>query len=162
MSKKKKKAAETSQQAPKITEEQKLEIQRVVERRAQRFLAVAGFAGIGLLMGFLWGANTPVPRIDDSSLLMQAARISIIVAANSAQWTRGLLLGLSVMMAGGTFGYSLFLSPKLMGLGWIGGACGIIACFSLGAPILGGFGCAAGFFGAVLLMFRKMLSEAVE
>lgn len=162
MSKKKKKTAEASQQAPKLTEEQKQEIQRVVERRAQRFLAVAGFAGMGLIMGFLWGANTPVPRIDDSSLLMQAARISIIVAANSAQWMRGLLLGLSVMMAGGTFGYSLFLSPKLMGIGWIGGACGIIATFALGFPMFGGFGCAAGFFAAVLVMFRIMLNEAVE
>ncbi|MCR5661533.1 MAG: hypothetical protein K6G50_05335 [bacterium] len=162
MSKKKKKAAEASQQAPKLTEEQKQEIQRVIERRAQRFLAVAGFAGIGLLMGFLWGANTPIPRIDDSSLLMQAARISIIVAANSAQWMRGLLLGLSIMMAGGTFGYSLFLSPKLMGIGWIGGACGIAAAFALGYPVLGGFGCAAGFFATVLVMFRKMLREAAE
>ncbi len=86
--------------------------QEQIDLRNQKMLSIGGFAGLGLLMGFLWGANHMVAQVSDACPLSQAAEVGYLIATNTAAWGRGVLTGIIGAICGGAFGLSLFLTKK--------------------------------------------------
>lgn len=127
------------------------------EWKAQRFLAVVGFAVVGLLMGFLTGANLPIDVPDAGFSLGQAARVGGAIAGHSAAVGPGIGAGVLGLLVGGSFGYSLFLTPGLMFLSWVGGAVGLGVGLMTGLPVVGGFGWAGGFMAVLLTALKVKL-----
>ena len=130
------------------------------ERRAQRVMAMVGFALTGLLMGFLAGANQPISVPPSTSALVQAFRIGAAVAVDSADWWHGVGFGVMGLLMGGTFGFSLFLSPSLMFLSWFGGAIGMAAGLATHVIPLAGIGWAAGFVAVLMGAARSRLAQS--
>ena len=129
------------------------------EWRAQRRLSLLGFALVGLLMGFLAGANQPIDVPDSASALVQASRVGVAVASHTAEWGRGVSAGVMGVLVGGTFGYSLFLSPGVMVLSWLGGMAGLAAGLATGLAVVGGVGWAGGFLAVLLAAVKTRLGE---
>lgn len=129
------------------------------EWRAQRRLSLIGFALVGLLMGFLAGANQPIDVPDSASALVQASRVGVAVASHTAEWGRGLSAGVMGVLVGGSFGYSLFLSPGVMVLSWLGGMAGLAAGLATGLAVVGGVGWAGGFLAVLLAAVKTRLGE---
>lgn len=127
------------------------------EWKAQRFLAVVGFAVVGLLMGFLTGANLPIDVADAGFSLGQAARVGGAIAGHSAAVGQGLGAGVLGLLVGGTFGYSLFLTPGLMFLSWVGGSVGLVVGLMTGMAVVGGVGWAGGFLAVLLTALKVKL-----
>ncbi len=105
-------AGEAAKKADKNDKSAAAMSQEEIDRRNQKLLSIGGFAGLGLLMGFLWGANHMVAQVSDACPLSQAAEVGYLIATNTAAWGRGVLTGIIGAMCGGTFGYSLFLTKK--------------------------------------------------
>lgn len=131
------------------------------ERRAQRNLSIYGFGFLGFLMTFLWGANSLVTVENSSIPLLQALRVTAAVATNTAKWDSGLALGIIGLAIGASFGYSIFLPPRLMFLGWLGGLLGLAALSFTGSAFLGGLGWAIGFVAAVIAA-AKVLGHKMQ
>ena len=74
--------------------------------RDQKLLYYSGFAAIGLLMGFLWGANSIIDVGQSASPLIQATKASVAVATTSADIAKGAYYGLVGALIGLSFGYS--------------------------------------------------------
>ena len=129
------------------------------ERRAQRLMSVVGFAMTGLLMGFLAGANQPVVVAQAGSAVVQAARIGSAVAVHAADWLRGGAFGVLGLVLGAGFGFSLFLSPGLMFLSWLGGAVGMAAGLATGVPLLAAAGWVAGVLAVLIPAGRARLKD---
>lgn len=125
------------------------------EMRASRTISVVGFAIVGLLMGFLTGSNHQVDTALSASPLVQATWVSGALATQSADWITGLMDGIMGALVGGSFGYSLFLSPGVMFLSWVAGVVGLAAGLTTGLTLVGGVGWMGGFF-AVLFGALKM------
>jgi len=129
------------------------------ERRAQRLMSVVGFAMTGLLMGLLAGANQAVAVPEAGSALAQAARIGSAVAVHTADWVRGGAFGTLGLVLGAGFGFSLFLSPSLMFLSWLGGAVGLAAGMATGFTLVGAAGWVAGMLAVLLRAGRERLND---
>ncbi len=129
------------------------------ERRAQRLMSIVGFALTGLLMGFLAGANQPVVVAEAGSAVVQAARIGSAVAVHAADWLRGGACGVLGLVLGAGFGFSLFLSPGLMFLSWLGGAVGLALGLATGAPLVGAAGWVAGVLAVLMPAGRARLKD---
>lgn len=127
------------------------------EWKAQRFLAVVGFALVGLLMGFLTGANQPIDVPDAGFSLAQAARVGGAIASHAAVLGAGVGAGVLGALVGGCFGYSLFLTPAVMFLSWVGGVVGLAVGLMSGLTILGGLGWAGGFLAVLLTALKVKL-----
>lgn len=119
------------------------------ERAVQKRIAIFGFGFLGLMMGFLWGANAVVQVAATPVALLQALRVGVAVATNAPELGSGLAMGLAGMLFGSTFGYSLFLRPAHMFLGWVGGSVGLACGALLGGTIFGGLGWAGGFLAVM-------------
>ena len=109
-----------------------------------------GFAGIGLLMGFLWGANSIIDVGQSASPLIQAAKASVAVATTSADISKGAYYGLVGALIGVSFGYSISLDSKPMLASLIFGCLGLWLGISIGGPALAGVGWLIG-YGAVIM-----------
>ena len=119
--------------------------------RPPKRLAILGFAALGLLMGFLWGANSVIDVGQSTSPLIQAARVSLAIATNSANLDQGLGYGFVGLILGASFGYSIFLDPRLMFSSWLAGVVGFQIGVILDSPLL----CALGWLVAYgLVIFR--------
>ncbi len=154
--------AEIAQQAPSkkpVAPPPEVPADPAEERRAQRLMSVVGFALTGLLMGFLAGANQAVAVPEAGSALMQAARIGSAVAVHAADWLRGGAFGVLGLVLGGGFGLSLFVSPGLMFLSWLGGAVGLAAGLATGFTLLGAAGWVAGMLAVLLPAGRARLNN---
>lgn len=125
------------------------------ERRAQKKLAILGFATLGLLMGFLWGANLVVQVTNSSDSLVQAVRVGTAVATNTVAWIRGISLGIVGALLGGSFGFSLFLIPRHMVIGLVSGTVGLALGAWVGGALLGGVGWSACFLGSMFALAKN-------
>lgn len=85
---------------------------QAIEKRTQMVLAIGGFAAFGLLVGFLWGANHMVPTVHLTNALSQATKVACMVAVNTADFGRGLVMGVIGTVIGAAFGWSLFLTRR--------------------------------------------------
>lgn len=125
-----------------------------------RTLIIMGFAFLGLLMGFLWGANSIINVGHNPSPLIQAAKVGAAVATNTADWDKGLIFGFVGAVLGGSFGYSIFLQPKLMFLSWLFGAIGLFIGSFLGHPALCGIGWLTGYGAVIFIAAKKHFPQA--
>jgi len=120
---------------------------------------VIGFALTGMLMAFLAGANQPVAVAESASALVQATRIGSAVAVQAAEVGRGVGTGVMGLVVGASFGYSLFLSPGLMFLSWLGGGAGLAMGLATGITLVGGIGCTGGFLAVLLAAFKARAGD---
>ena len=146
---KKKKNKNAASLKPAKKEETAAEVP-AVDVSSQKRLAIMGFGFLGLLMGFLWGANSIIDVGLSDSPLVQAARVSVAVATTTADVNKGLSYGFVGIILGGSFGYGIFLQTKLMFCSWLMGALGMFVASFLGSPTLCGLGWAIG-YGLVIL-----------
>ncbi len=115
----------------------------------QKLLYCSCFAGMGLLMGFLWGANSIIDVGQSASPLIQAAKASLAVATTSADIAKGTYYGLVGAIIGLSFGYSISLDTKPMLASLIFGFVGLWLGILIGGPTLAGVGWLIG-YGAVI------------
>lgn len=115
----------------------------------QKRLYCSCFAGMGLLMGFLWGANSIIDVGQSASPLIQAAKASLAVATTSADIAKGAYYGLVGAFIGLSFGYSISLDTKPMLASLILGFLGLCLGILIGGPALAGVGWLIG-YGAVI------------
>lgn len=130
------------------------------EWRAQRVLAVIGFALVGLLMGFLTGANRPIEVADAGFALGQAVRVGTAIAGHSAAWLPGFSAGLAGLAVGACFGYSLFLAPAVMLLTLAGGGVGLALGLASGIPLVGGAGWLGGYLAVLFTALKVRLGAS--
>ena len=117
--------------------------------KQQKMLYCLSFAGMGLVMGFLWGANSIIDVGQSASPLVQAAKASLAVATTSADIAKGIYYGLVGALIGISYGYSISLSSKPMLTSLIAGCVGLWIGILLGGPALAGVGWIIG-YGAVI------------
>ncbi len=117
--------------------------------RDQKLLYCSGFAAIGLLMGFLWGANSIIDVGQSASPLIQATKASVAVATTSADIAKGAYYGLVGALIGLSFGYSISLDTKPMLTSLIAGLLGLWLGIMIGGSALAGVGWLIG-YGAVI------------
>lgn len=125
-----------------------------------RTLIIMGFAFLGLLMSFLWGANSIIDVGHSASPLIQAAKAGAAVATNTADWDKGLVFGFVGTVIGGSFGYSIFLQPKLMLFSWLFGFIGLAAGSFLGHAAFCGIGWLIGYGAVIFLAAKKHFPQA--
>ncbi|MBQ7503441.1 hypothetical protein IJT93_12165 [bacterium] len=125
-----------------------------------RTLIIMGFGFLGLLMGFLWGANSIIDVGHSPSALIQAAKVGAAVATNTADWDKGLIFGFVGTVIGGSFGYSIFLQPKLMFFSWLFGFIGLAAGSFLGHPAFCGIGWLIGYGAVIFYAAKKHFPQA--
>lgn len=117
--------------------------------KQQKMLYCLSFAGMGLVMGFLWGANSIIDVGQSASPLVQAAKASLAVATTSADVAKGIYYGLVGALIGISYGYSISLSSKPMLTSLIAGCLGLWIGIMFGGPALAGVGWLIG-YGAVI------------
>lgn len=129
---------------------------------AQKRLAIMGFAFLGLVMSFLWGANSVIDVGHSTSPLVQAAKVSMALATNTADFNKGLAFGFVGAILGGSFGYSIFLEPRIM-LSSLGiGIIGLIVGCMIGSPLVAGIFWLIGYASVVFPSIAKDLPQTVK
>lgn len=118
--------------------------------KQQKLSYCFSFAAAGLIMGFLWGANSIIDVGQSASPLIQAAKASLAVATTSADLAKGAYYGLVGALIGVSFGYSISLDSKPMLTSLIAGCLGLWLGILIGGPALAGVGWLVG-YGAVIL-----------
>lgn len=132
------------------------------DNSSQKRLAIMGFAFLGLVMSFLWGANSVVDVGHSTSPLVQAAKVSMALATNKADFDKGLAFGFVGAMLGGCFGYSIFLESRVM-LSSLGiGLIGLIVGCMIGSPLVAGLFWLIGYASVVFPSIAKDLPTAKQ
>ena len=132
------------------SEQQSSEAPTAFLTKQQKLQYCSCFAGIGLVMGFLWGANSIIDVGQSASPLIQAAKASLAVATTSADISKGAYYGLVGALIGVSFGYSISLDSKPMLYSLIFGCLGLWLGILIGGPALAGVGWLIG-YGAVIM-----------
>ncbi len=117
--------------------------------KQQKFWYCLSFASMGLVIGFLWGANSIIDVGQSASPLIQAAKASLAVATTSADIAKGTYYGLVGALIGLSFGYSISLDSKPMLTSLIAGCLGLWLGTLMGGPALAGVGWLVGYGAAI-------------
>ncbi|MGM9998230.1 MAG: hypothetical protein ACI38Q_02360 [Candidatus Bruticola sp.] len=135
--------------------------------KQQRALYCLCFAGMGLMMGFLWGANSIIDAGQSASPLVQAAKASLAIATTAADIGKGSYYGLVGAIIGLSLGYSISLDSKPMLNSLIFGCIGLLIGVYIGGASLAGVGWILG-YGIVigkaigLDRYRQVYAEVAQ
>ncbi|MGM9992365.1 MAG: hypothetical protein ACI376_05905 [Candidatus Bruticola sp.] len=135
--------------------------------KQQRTLYCLCFAGMGLMMGFLWGANSIIDAGQSEYSLVQAAKASLAIATTAADIGKGSYYGLVGAIIGLSLGYSISLDSKPMLNSLIFGCIGLILGVCLGGASLAGVGWIIG-YGIVICRYigidryRQVYTEVAQ